>query len=97
MSTIQLEPTTLKTQATAVRTHKTAQEQTMQQLKTLVLSLKDTWKGEAQDAFVAKFQSMEHTLRKLTEVLEQYAKLMDTAANDMQNTDQNLRRIIQNI
>ena len=62
-----------------------------------MLSLKDSWKGEAQDAFVAKFQSMEHTLRKLTEVLEQYAKLMDKSADDMQTTDQNLKRIIQNI
>ena len=97
MTLIQITPESLRTQAAAVRKHKTDQTQTMQGIRNLVLSLSDSWKGEAQDAFVAKFQSMDHTYRKLAEVLDEYAKLMDTAASEMQATDQNMRNIIQNI
>jgi len=97
MPLIQITPETLRTQSTTVRKYKTDQAETMQKLKNLVLSLNDSWKGEAQDAFVAKFQSMDQTYRKLSDVLESYAKLMDTAANDMQATDQNLKNMIQNI
>ena len=97
MALIQITPETLRTQANTVRKYRTDQTQTMQRIKNLVLSLNDSWKGEAQDAFVAKFQSMDQTYRKLSEVLDSYAKLMDTAANDMQTTDQNLKNMIQNI
>jgi WXG100 family type VII secretion target len=97
MSLIQVTPEILKSQATTVRKYKTDQEQTMKRIRNLVLSLNDSWKGEAQDAFVAKFQSMDQTYRKLSQVLESYAKLMDTAANELQATDQNLRSIIRNI
>lgn len=97
MAIIQVTPETLTSQATTVRKYKTDQEQTMKRIRDLVLSLSDSWKGEAQDAFVAKFQSMDYTYRKLSEVLESYAKLMDKAANELQATDQNLKNIIQNI
>jgi len=97
MSLIQITPETLSSQAGTVRKYKTDQAQTMQKIRNLVLSLRDSWKGEAQDAFVAKFQSMDQTYRKLSEVLEAYAKLMDTAVSDFQTTDQNLKNIIRNI
>ena len=97
MSLIQITPETLKSQANTIRKHKTDQAQTMQRIRNLVLSLRDSWKGEAQDAFAAKFQSMDQSYRKLSEVLEEYAKLMDAAADEMQSTDQNLKSMIQNI
>ena len=97
MALIQVTPETLKSQANTVRKYKTDQEQTMQKIRNLVLYLRDSWKGEAQDAFVAKFQSMDNIYRKLSEVLDAYAKLMDTAANELQETDQNIKNVIQNI
>ena len=97
MTIIQITPETLKVQAGTVRKYKMDQQQTMQQIKNLVLSLRESWKGEAQDAFVEKFQSMDKTYSKLSDVLEEYAKLMDKAADELQNTDQNLKIIIQNI
>ena len=97
MALIQITPETLRTQANTVRKYRTEQTQTMQRIKNLVFSLKDSWKGEAQEAFVTKFQLMDRTYNKLSEVLDSYARLMDTAANDMQTTDQNLKNMIQNI
>lgn len=97
MALIQVTPEILKSQANTVRKYKTDQEQTMQRIRNIVLSLNDSWKGEAQDAFVSKFQSMDQTYRKLSSVLESYSKLMDKAANELHATDQNLKNIIQNI
>ena len=97
MSLIQITPDSLRVQARTVRNYKVQQEQNIQRIRNIVLSLNDSWKGAAQDAFVAKFQSMDHTYRRFSDVLEEYAMLMETAANDFQNTDQNMRNLIQNI
>ena len=67
----------------------------MAKLRSLVLALNETWKGEAQDAFVAKFESMQNSFTSFSEMLEGYAKLMDTAARELQNTDQSLKSTMQ--
>lgn len=97
MSYIQITPETLHSQASTIRKYKESHVQTMARIRNLVLSLSSDWKGDAQNAFVAKFQSMDSTYKKFTGVLDEYAKLMDKAANEMQNTDQNLKNMIQNI
>ena len=55
-----------------------------------------TYKGEAQDAFLAKFESMQSTFTNFSEMLEGYAKLMDTAATQLENTDQSLKSTMTN-
>lgn len=97
MSLIQITPENLRSQANAIRKCRYEQETNINKLKKLVYSLEDSWKGEAQDAFVIKFQSMDSVYRKLYDVLEQYANLMEKAANEMQSTDQNIKRMIQSI
>lgn len=97
MPLIQITPENLHRQATTVRKYKTDQENYMGKLRRLIYSLDESWKGEAQDAFVAKFQSMESVYKQFSQVLGQYADLMDKAANEIQNTDQNVKRMIQNV
>lgn len=95
MAMIQITPEVLTSKAAEVRTHKAAHDDTMAKLRSLVLSLNETWKGEAQDAFVAKFESMQPSFNSFSEMLEGYAKLMDTAAREIQNTDQALKSAMQ--
>lgn len=97
MALIQITPETLRGQANTVVKYKNEQQLTMQRIRNIVLSLEDSWKGEAQKAFVVKFQSMDQSYQKLSEVLEAYAKLMESAANEMQNIDQSLKNMIQRI
>ena len=68
---------------------------TMARLRSLILALNETWKGEAQAAFVAKFESMQSSFTSFSEMLEGYATLMDTAARELQNTDQGLKATMQ--
>ena len=96
MAIIQVTPEVLNSKAGEVRSLKSQHDETISKLRSLVLALNETWKGEAQDAFVAKFESMQSTFTNFSEILESYAKLMDTAARELQNTDQSLKATMQN-
>ena len=91
MSLIQVTPDMLRARAGDVRKRRGDHDTTIQQLTTLVNGLNDVWRGTAQDAFVERFRSMEPTFRNFSEMLEGYAKLMDTAARELEQTDQNLK------
>lgn len=95
MAIIQVTPELLNAKATEVRALKSQHDDTMAKLRSLVLSLNEIWKGESQDAFVTKFESMQSSFTSFSEMLEGYAKLMDTAARELQNTDQSLKSTMQ--
>jgi len=95
MAVIQVTPELLTSKASDARKLKAEHEQVIQRLTQLVLGLNEIWKGEAQDAFVAKYQSMESTFKNFAEMLEGYAQLMDTASREIQSTDQTLKGTMQ--
>jgi len=91
MSMIQVTPEMLRGRAGDVRKNRAEHDATIQRLNQIVFGLEDVWKGEAQTAFVERYRSMEATFKNFSEMLEGYAKLMDTAANQMQETDSALK------
>lgn len=96
MALIQVTPETLRQKATDVRTYKGEHDEVIQKLRTLVSGLNEIWKGSAQDAFVAKFESMQSTFTNFSDMLEGYAKLMDTAATEMEGVDNQLKSTMSN-
>ena len=90
MALIQITPDTLRAKATEVRGYKSEHDDVISKLRTLVNGLNETWKGEAQDAFVANFESMRSTFDNFSEMLEGYATMMDTAANQLEQQDASL-------
>lgn len=91
MALIQVTPDLLKGRAGDVRKHRSEHDATIQKLDAIVNGLNEVWKGDAQNAFVQKYQSMSQTFKNFSEMLEGYAKLMDTAAQQLQETDINLK------
>ena len=91
MAIIQVTPDLLRGKAGEVRTLRGTHDETMTKLRNLVRALNDQWKGAAQDAFLQKFESMQPQFNNFSEMLEGYANLMDKAAIDLQQTDQNLQ------
>ena len=83
MAIIQVTSEILTSKSGEIRTWKVSHDETMAKLRLLVFSLNKTWKGEAQDAFVSKFESMQSGFSNFSEMLEGYAKLMDTAAREL--------------
>ena len=94
MALIQVTPDLLRGKATELRGIKDDHDQAMARMKTLILGLNEIWKGEAQDAFVAKYESMQNTFQSFSQMVEAYAALMDTTANSMQQTDESLKSSI---
>ena len=95
MAIIQVTPEVLNSKANEVRSLRAQHDDTMAQLRSLVLALNEPWKCEAQYSFVDKFESMQNSFTSFSEMLEGYAKLMDTAARELQNTDQTLKSTMQ--
>ena len=87
MAMIQITPETLRSQAQTVRGYAEEHTQIIAKLSSLVQGLGESWKGEAQQAFVAKYDSMKPTFDKLAQDIETYAKGMETAATTMEEAD----------
>lgn len=91
MALIQVTPDLLNGKANELRGLKSQHDEAMTKMRTLITGLNEVWKGDAQDAFVAKYESMQSTFTSFSQMLEDYAKLMDTAAQKLQDTDQALQ------
>ncbi len=87
MALIQVTPELLNGKANDLRVLKGQHDEAMAKMRTLILGLNEVWKGDAQDAFVAKYESMQGTFNNFSQMLEEYAKLMNTAAAKLQETD----------
>ena len=94
MALIQVSPELLTGKATELRALKAQHDEAMAKMRSLILGLNEIWKGEAQDALVAKYEGMQPTFNNFSEMLESYAKLMDVSAQQLQETDQNLKTVI---
>ena len=90
MALIQVTPDLLNEKASELRGYKDQHDEAMSQIRTLVNGLNEVWKGDAQDAFLAKFESMQGTFQQFSELLEGYAKLMNTAAASLEEADVSL-------
>ena len=88
MALIQVTPDLLNGKATELRGIKDEHDQAMARMRTLILGLNEIWKGDAQDAFVARYEGMQTTFQNFSQMIEDYAQLMNTTAQNMQETDQ---------
>ena len=91
MALIQVTPDLLTGKANELRTLKSSHDEAMSKMRTLIYGLNEIWKGDAQNAYVQKYESMQATFTNFSEMIEGYAKLMDTAAAKLQETDQSLQ------
>ena len=96
MPMILMTPELLEAKAAEVRSLRAEHDEVIAKMKTLVHSLNEQWKGEAQDAFLAKFDSMQPTFQNFSELLERQAQMMDNSAKTMRETDQALKNGINN-
>ena len=87
MALIQVTPDLLNGKATELRGIKDEHDQAMARMRSLILGLNDIWKGDAQSAFVAKYESMQGTFTAFSQMIDDYATLMNTTAAKMQESD----------
>ena len=91
---IQVTPELLNGKANELRTLRAQHDEAMSKMRTLILGLNEIWKGDAQTAFVTKYEGMQSTFTNFSQMLEEYAKLMDISAKELGDTDARLRTTI---
>ncbi len=94
MALIQVTPDLLMGKTNELRGLKSNHDEAMTKMRTLIMGLNEIWKGDAQDALVAKYESMQATFTNFTQMLEDYARLMETSAQKLQETDAALQSTI---
>lgn len=92
MAVIQMTPELLNEKAKELRGLRQEHDEAMKKMGTLIHGLDAIWKGDSQTAYINKFDSMQGTFTNFSEMIEQYAVLMDNAARQMQETDAGLAR-----
>ena len=94
---ILVNPSDLTTKSTQVRQYKESHHDIMNKITNLVMTLGEVWQGDAQNAFVSKYLSMQPVYDSFEEALEEFAALMEKVADEMIKTDQAGKNIINSI
>lgn len=91
MALIQVTPELLTSKANELRNLRSQHDEIMSRMNSLITSLHEVWRGDAQEAFVEKYESMQATFNSFSELIEEYAKLMNNASNKLYDADQSIQ------
>jgi len=94
MAQITVTPELLRAKANELRGIRQNHDDSMSQMRNLITSLTDVWTGASQDAFLAKYESLQPTFTQFSQMIDDFAMLMDTHANRMEETDQAMSQAI---
>jgi WXG100 family type VII secretion target len=91
MASIKITPENLRIEANELRKRNERHRQAYGNMDSLVHNLVSEWTGEAQAAFIATFEGNKSSFEKFAADIDAFAKLMDDAANRMEQTDRELK------
>jgi WXG100 family type VII secretion target len=91
MADIKITPESLRSQSQTLRKYNEEHRGAYGQMDTLVHDLVNEWTGEAQSAFLATFEGNKSSFEKFAADIDTFAKLLDDAANRMEQADQELK------
>lgn len=91
MAQIMVTPDLLNGKAEELRSIKSEHDEAMRKMRTLITGLNEIFKGDAQDALLAKYEGMQPTFTNFSQMIEDYARLLNTAASKFEETDSALR------
>ena len=94
---ILVNPGDLMNKSSQIRSYKENHHDVMTKMTNLVIHMCEVWKGEAQDAFVSKYLSMQQIFDNFENNLEDFADLMEKIAKEMEKADQDGRNTINSI
>lgn len=90
LSTIQVTPELLRGEAKKIRAIRDNHDTEMKNLAKLISSLENIWKGKSQNAYYNKFEEAQGTFRNFSEMLQEFAQLMEYSASSMEAKDEEL-------
>ena len=85
--TIRVDAETLRAKATELRTLRSTHDENIARMRTLVTNLSDVFEGQAATAYVKRFEGMQTTFNNFSEMIEEFARNLDTVATEFENLD----------
>ena len=87
---LSIRPQALRSQADELEKLRRQHNDLMRELRVLVVGLSDSWKGEAEEAFVNRFLSESKNMSQLDSTISGYVSLARKAADDAEAADRSL-------
>lgn len=97
MSLLNIMPNVVRDKAHQMEVLRQADMETLKKIRILILGLEEHWKGEAQEAFVNKYLSQQNSLNEFYNTLEEFIKLLESAANGADDMDNELLNMVNGI
>jgi len=94
MTQLTVSPEELRASARELEKLRQQHLELMKKMRILVMSLSDSWKGEAQEAFTRSFLAKNQTMNDVSSVLAQYAALINQAADEAETMDNTLLQAV---
>ena len=94
LSTIQVTPEQLRSEAKKIRAIRDNHNAEMKKLANLIGNLESSWKGRSQNAYYNKFEQAQGAFRNFSEMLLEFAQLMEYSASSMEAKDEELARSV---
>jgi WXG100 family type VII secretion target len=91
MANIKITPESLRTHATTLQKQNETHRDAYGRMDSLVHNLTAEWTGEAQSAFLSTFEGNRASFEKFGTDIDAFVRLMNEAANRMEQTDQELK------
>lgn len=90
MAQLSVRPDELRARAREMESLRKQHQQIIKQMRILVANLSDSWKGEAQDAFVANFAAKNKVLVEFDQTIGRYIDVTNKAADEAEAADNRL-------
>jgi len=97
MSVLNIHPDALEQRANELDQARAKDEELMRQMRSLVMNLDQVWQGDAEKAFVRKFQSRQKDMNQMQNCLKGYIKEAKNAATQSRRLDQTLKKLVDNL
>lgn len=97
MALIEMRPEDLRSRASSLAAIGEEDQEIMRQIRVIVMSLEELWKGSAQEAFIANFLNAGAQMTDLANIIQSLAVLMQQAAQEAEEEDAALQNMIAGI
>lgn len=97
MALIEMRPEDLRNRASSLAAIGEEDQEIMRQIRVIVMSLEELWKGSAQEAFIANFLNAGAQMTDLANIIQSLAVLMQQAAQEAEEEDAALQNMIAGI
>ena len=80
MALLDIRPEALQSRAQQIDSLRQSDIETLTKIRSLILNLEDTWKGQAAEAYVNKYLSQQNSLNEFYNTLQEFVSLLKEAA-----------------